>query len=76
MELRLQSPEARRSALRYRRRKAGRCILAVEVDETLLADALIANGFLSFTAADDRAAITKALERAIGFWITAAEGNR
>jgi hypothetical protein len=60
----------------YQRRRSGRCVLAIEVDSVALADVLIANGFLSFMAADDRAAVAKALERAVEVWITAAEGNR
>lgn len=65
MELRLQSPDARRAALAYRRRRAGLVVLSVEVREAALADALIADLLLDPNSADNKAAITKALARMI-----------
>lgn len=47
------------------RQKAGRVVLAVEVDEVKLVAALIDSRLLDATAADDREAIERATEKLI-----------
>lgn len=55
----------------YRARlKAGRAVLAIEVDEIGLGEVLARNGFLQSSDAD-RDEICVALERAIAIWIEA-----
>ena len=53
----------------YQRRRSGRCVLAIEVDPVALADALVADLLLDPNNADNKAAITKALERMIELYL-------
>jgi len=59
------SANARRVALAYRRRKAGRVVLQVEVEETPLVETLIEAKLLDPNVADDRAALSAALTQFI-----------
>jgi hypothetical protein len=75
----LSHPAARKAA-RYTaawraREKAGRCLLTLEVDEAELVVALVDAGLLDFSAADDRAALTEATQRALALYL-AGEGSR
>ena len=57
---------------RYRRRqKAGRAMLTIEVDMSVLADFLADRGFIMPWDADNRAAIAKALATALDVWARA-----
>lgn len=53
----------------YQRRRSGVVVLSVEVRETALADALVADLLLDPNNADNKAAITKALERMIELYV-------
>jgi hypothetical protein len=53
----------------YRRQLAGRTVLPIEVDEAALVHELISSGLLSQSEADNKIAVTKALERAVGIII-------
>jgi hypothetical protein len=64
------SPRARTRGAIYTaqwraREKAGRCLLKLEVDEAVLAVALVDAGLLNPNIADDRAALTAAAQQAL-----------
>jgi hypothetical protein len=61
----MQTANAIRVQRHYQRRKAGRVVLPIEVDEDLLAERLIEAGLLHWHEAEDREAITRATERII-----------
>jgi hypothetical protein len=69
------SQGARYTAAWRAREKAGRCLLTLEVDEAELVVALVDAGLLDFSAADDRAALTEATQRALALYL-AGEGSR
>ena len=59
------SANAERVARCYARRKQGKVVRPVEIDEIEVTDFLIASRFLQVTAIDDKQAVSKALAELI-----------
>jgi hypothetical protein len=60
------SPGAARVAAHYRRRKSGRIVLPVEVDEVGLVELLVEARLLSAGQQDDRRAVAAATSKLLG----------
>ena len=69
MDTQTQSPGAIRIQRFRKRQDAGRTVLQIEVDEAALVHELIGSGLLSPTEADNKLAVSKALERAVAVMI-------
>jgi hypothetical protein len=70
----MQTANARRVQQHYRRRQRGVAVFTVEANEQLLSEELVIAGFLDARDIDDRKAISRALQEAVGVMI--ARGGR